>query len=100
MSDKKSRWEKFEKNASDFMIVYAGVLGIFMGLGFLFLGLIRNKLDVVLFAGLALVMGLAVIPSLINEKDEYDLIEKLNWDEGVELKGEVKEKKLIIKKEK
>ena len=73
MGDTQSRLEKFKKHSGDFMVIYAATLGVVMGMGFLFLGILRNKISVILFAGIALLMGLLTIPTLINEKDEYDL---------------------------
>ena len=73
-----------------FMRVYSTVLGFVMGLGFIFLGILRSKTTVVILGFICLTMGLLTSSTLINEKDEYEICEitpknpkessRMNWN--------------------
>ena len=61
---------------SELMRIFAAIAGVLTGIGFLFVGFNRHNVVISLLALVALFAGFIAIPTLLIEKDEYEITPK------------------------
>ena len=61
---------------SELMRIFASIAGVLTGIGFLFVGFNRHNVVISLLALVALFAGFIAIPTLLREKDEYEVTSK------------------------
>ena len=61
---------------SELMRIFSAVAGVLTGIGFLFVGFNRHNVVISLLALVSLFSGFIAIPTLLGEKDEYEITPK------------------------
>lgn len=61
---------------SELMRIFSAIAGVLAGIGFLFVGFNRHNVVISLLALVALFAGFIAIPTLLSEKDEYEITPK------------------------